>query len=209
VNHRYVISLETNVSRKPGAEDLIFSNPRAVLGARYERGRRYAFTNNPESASTILLSVEEEQIKQIEQVLRETGLKAGRICCGTYAMLHALLAEVYSEPDSEKKKEQPEAQQTNCLDVVCCEGSVCAMLESGDAWTELRSRSDLYKDGDFEPVFNILQPLVSRIDDDGVIRFVGDGAGSPIVEALRTRFPLAQITDYSREDQVWRVLADS
>lgn len=206
LNSRYVISLETNVSRKPGVEEILRTNPRAVLGARYERGKRYLLTNNPESVATLLLAVDEEQIKQIEGVLRTIGLHVGRICCGTYALLRRLLESVHTGTE---KNQAPAAHRSAYLDVVCCEGSICAMLENGDLWKELRSRSDLYKDDDAESVIEILQPLIARHGDDVSVRFVADQADSLILEKLRARLPGADITDHSREDHLWRVMADS
>lgn len=207
INSRYVINLESNVSRKPGVEELIRSNPRVVLGARYERGKRYAFTSNPESVSTVLLTVDEEQIKQLETQLREIGLKAGRISCGIYAMLRRLLETVHTNGD--KNAGKPENQQhAPSLDIICCEGSVCAMLEIGDLWPELRSRSDLYKDGDYQAVFDILQPFLARLTDGSSIRFAADQADSPILQELRTRHPDIAISDHSTPDHLWRVMAD-
>ncbi len=207
VNTRYIISLESNVSRKPGVEDLIRSNPRVVLGARYERGKRYAFTNNPESISTILLTVDEEQIKQLENQLKEIGLKAGRICCGTYAMLRRMLETVHTTETKDADKNAA-ALKGNCLDIICCEGSVCVMMEHGDLWTELRSRTDIYKEADYQAVFEILQPLLSRLDSTSSIRFSADNADSPILQELRTRLPETPITDFSSPDYFWKVLAD-
>lgn len=207
INSRYVINLESNVSRKPGVEELIRSNPRVVLGARYERGKRYAFTSNPESVSTILLTVDEEQIKQLETQLREIGLKAGRISCGTYALLRRLLETVHTNGDKNSAKAESE-QKAQYLDIICCDGSVCAMLENGDLWPELRSRTDLYKEGDYAAVFEILQPFLTRINEGGSIRFAADIADSPILQELRTRFPEIPIADHSEPDHLWRVLAD-
>ncbi len=208
LNARYVISLETNVSRKPGIEQLLRSNPRAVLGGRYERGKRYALTNNPESVATILLTVEEEQIKQTEGVLRDAGLSVGRISCGTYAMLRRLLEIVHPGGKAGREKEEATARRSSVLFVVCCEGSVCAMLESGELWTDLRSRSDLYKDGDVEPVTKILEPLIARLDGGAVVHFAADHADSAMLGALRERLPKAEIVEHGRDDQLWSVLAD-
>ena len=44
---RYVISIETNLSRKKGSEEALRKEPRSVLHARYEKGKRYALTHNP------------------------------------------------------------------------------------------------------------------------------------------------------------------
>ncbi len=208
MNTRYILSLETNVSRKPGAEEVIRTNPRAVLGARYEKGKRYAYTNNPESGSTILLTVDEDQIKQFESLLTSSGFKIGRLCCGTYAMMRRLLETAHSIKEKETNLAKIE-QKSSYLDIVCCDGSICAMLEGGEVWTELRSRSDLYKDGDYQPAMDVLSPLIARLDEESQMRFVADNDSSPILDALRSQFPQADITDYSQPDHLWRVLMDS
>lgn len=208
MNTRYVLSLETNVSRKPGVEEIIRTNPRAVLGGRYERGKRYCFTNNPECVSTILLAIDEDQIKQIETQMVSAGLKVGRICCGTYAMMRRLLETVHAGAEK-AKKEAVEGRRAACLNIVCCDGSICAMVENGDLWTELRSRSDLYNGADPEPAIEILSPLIARLEEDATMRFVGDHENSAVLEGLRKRFPQAEITDYSRPDHLWKVMLDS
>ncbi|MGC1481716.1 MAG: hypothetical protein WA771_14545 [Chthoniobacterales bacterium] len=207
LNTRYVISLETNVSRKPGVEQMLRTNPRAVLGGRYERGKRYEILNNPESIATILLSVEEEHIKQLESTLRDAGLKVGRITCGSFAMLRRLLETVH-KTDSTNGKEEEAERQAAVLYVVCCDGSVCAMLEHGDSWNELRSRSDLYDEADYEPIFTILQPLISRLGARSKIHFVCDHAASAILDNLRKHVADAEIIDHGRDDYLWHLLSD-
>ncbi len=209
VNSRYIISIETNVSRKPGADELIRTNPRVVLGTRYEKGKRYTFTNNPESVATILLTVDEEQIKALEGTLKEGGLKPGRICCGTYAMMRRLLETVHiGKAKGAPAEGLPAERKSNFLDIVCCEGSVCAMLENGDAWPELRSRADLYKDGDHQPVMAFLEPFFGRLDSSAGVRFCGETVDSPILAQLREKLPEVEFQDFSRPDHLWRILAD-
>ena len=94
LNTRYVISLETNLSRRPGSEELLKSNPRAVLGGRYERGKQYALTHNPETNSSILFSCDEEQTRRVETLCKEAGLQVGRVACGTYVLLRHALSTV-------------------------------------------------------------------------------------------------------------------
>ncbi len=207
LNTRYVISLETNVSRKPGVETLLRTNPRAVLGGRYERGKRYTLTNNPESVATILLSVEEEQIKQLETILHDAGLRVGRITCGSYAMLRRLLETVHTGSKNSEKSADNANPQSSSLYVVCCEGSVCAMLETGEAWAELRSRSDLYKENEVEPIFHILEPLIPRLTRSATVHFASDQAASPVLDGLRERLPEANLTDHSGDDHLWKILS--
>ena len=79
LNTRYVISLETNLSRRAGTEDMLKSNPRGVLGGRFERGKRYALTHNPETNSSILLTFDEDQIRKAEAMF---SLRAFETCPG-------------------------------------------------------------------------------------------------------------------------------
>ena len=72
---RYVISLETNLSRRSGSEEMLKSNARGVLGGRYERGKRYALTHNPETNSSILLTFDEDQTRKTEGMFTEAGFR--------------------------------------------------------------------------------------------------------------------------------------
>lgn len=210
LNHRYVISLETNLSRKPEVQEVIRSNPRAVLGAKYERGKRYALTHNPESVASVLLACEEEFIKKIESTLTENRLRAGRITCGVYAMLRRLLEVTNDgrEPKTASAAGDKEPRRTaQRLYLACCEGSVCAMLQSGDLWSELRSRSNLYTT-DSEPVFSILEPLVARLDAGASVVVAVDSPETGIVAGLREKLPKMNVEDLSGSDHFWRILAD-
>jgi hypothetical protein len=66
---RYVISIETNLSRKAGSELALRKDPRSVLHGRYERGKVYAITHNPETNSSLLLSYDSEFISKTEFTL--------------------------------------------------------------------------------------------------------------------------------------------
>lgn len=208
LNNRYVISLENNLSRKPGVEEVIRTNPRAALGSRYERGKRYTMTHNPESVASVLLGVDEELIKKVETQIKEAGLQVGRMCCGSYAMLIRLLEWANKDDGEKKKDDEPAAKNTGKLYIVCCEGSVCAMLQSGELWTELRSRSDLYTD-DFLPVIDLVQPLAARLEDGAEILLVVDDSGSEAAELLREKFPNVRVEDLSQSQHLWRVLSES
>jgi hypothetical protein len=207
LNSRYLISLETNLSRKKGAEDAIRGNPRLSLGSKVERGKRYALTHNPESISSILLSCDEELIKKIEATLKECGLSAGRISCGSYAMLRRLLESV----NDGRKPENPNLTPPDSLYVVCCEGAVCALVQHGDQWVELRSRTDLYETSNTDPVLDILTPLRERRGSDGSAKivFAADQPDTDLPAKLSARFTDSTITDLTIPDQLWATLADS
>lgn len=201
LNSRYVISLETNLPRKEGIEDVIRKNPRAALGAKFERNRRYALINNPEHSTSVVLSCDEEVVKKVEVTLAEAGLRVGRIACGAYTMLRRALEAVNDG--------QTAAGSTgNYLFVVCCEGSVCILHQSGDAWSDLRSRSDIY-DEDPAPVLDLLGP--ARRDEDPKnleIVFMADRADTDLPARLAERLPDSRLRDLTQPDHLWALLAD-
>lgn len=189
LNTRYVISLETNISRRPGSEELVKTNPRSILGGRYERGKKYALTHNPETNSSILLAFDEEHLKKLETQVRETGLKVGRICCGAYVLLrHALTLTNIT-----KAGEKP----LSTFYVVCCEGAVCALVQDQDRWLEVRSRTDVYEE-DITPIADLLAPFHSRLPGDVGITLVCDEPLDGLVERLEGAMPGRPVNDLSQ-----------
>jgi hypothetical protein len=204
INSRYIISLENNLPRKEGIEDIMRTNPRVVLGAKFERTKRYALTNNPEHATSIVLSCEEEVIKKIETTLAENGLNTGRIACGTYLLLRRLIEHANADVPTPDKEKAP----ANHLFIVCNEGSVCILSQTGHMWAELRSRSDFYED-DTAPVLEMIGP--SRRGDEAApvdILFVADQPGSSLPAQLAEQFPDSKVTDLTQPDHLWGHLAD-
>ena len=189
INTRYVISLETNLSRRPGSEELLRSNPRAVLGGRYERGKQYALTHNPETNSSILFSCDEEQTRRVETLFREAGFQIGRIGCGTYVLLRHALGIV----NTTKGSEQP----VSTFFVVCCEGAVCALVQDQDRWLELRSRTDVYED-DLAPITDLLAPFQARLSPQIGITFIADEPLPGFVEQLAAVLPGRPVNDLSQ-----------
>ncbi len=189
INTRYVISLETNLSRRPGSEDLLKTNPRGVLGGRYERGKQYALTHNPETNSSILFSCDEEQTRRVESIFRESGFRLGRICCGTYVLLRHALGAV----NVAKGSENP----LSTFFVVCCEGAVCALVQDQDRWLELRSRTDVYED-DLTPITDLLAPFQARLAPQVGITLITDEPIAGLVERLSAILPNRPINDLSQ-----------
>lgn len=189
MNTRYTISLENNLSRRPGSEELLKTNARSVLGGRYERGKLYAMTHNPETNSSLLVSFEEDQTRRAESMFREFGFHVGRMCCGTYVLLrHAL-----SVTNTSKGSDKP----FSTLYVVLCEGAVCALVQDQDRWLELRSRTDVY-DADISAVGDILAPFHARLAPEVGITLICDTPLSGIEEVLSLHFPGRAITDLSK-----------
>lgn len=200
LNTRYVISLETNLSRRPGSEEVIRSNPRSVLGARYERGKRYAVTHSPETNSSILVACDEEHIRKTETMFKEAGLQVGRICCGTYLLLRHALAQTNTTKGGDKP--------ASFFYVICCQGSVCAMVQDQDRWMELRSRTDVYEDT-VDPALELLAPFKLRIPAEVEIVLACDNPMPEMAEGLSRIFAGREITDLSQPDLLWTLTAQN
>jgi len=188
LNTRYVISLETNLSRRTGSEDLLKSNARGVLGGRYERGKRYALTHNPETNSSILLTFDEDQTRKTESLFTEAGFRVGRICCGAYVLLKHALAVTNTEKGSEKP--------VSTFYIICCEGAVCALVQDQDRWLELRSRTDVYEE-DLTPITDLLAPFHSRLSPNIGITLVCDEPLDGLSDRLAKVFPNREVADLS------------
>jgi len=186
LNTRYVISLETNLSRRTGSEDMLRTNPRAVLGGKFERGKRYAITHNPETNSSILLTFDEDQTRKTEALFSESGFRVGRLCCGTYVLLRHALAET----NKTKGSEQP----VSTFYIICCEGAVCALVQDQDRWLELRSRTDVYDD-DPTAITDLLSPFHSRLPPGVGITLACDEPLPGLGERLAESFPGREIND--------------
>ena len=207
VNHRFVISLETNLTRKKGAEEQIRVNPKAALGSKAERGKRYAVKHNPESNSSALLAVDEEYIKQIESIFNSGGLKIGRICCGLYGMFSDAVDQMLlARADYLKGKHEESLGKV--IVIACCEGSVCIMTADEERWVELRSRSNLYTPDDLEPARNIIMPLVENAGTGSQVVFVSDQEGAAIKDMVASGATGTVISDISRKDGLLSLLKE-
>jgi hypothetical protein len=206
LNTRAMVSLEVNLSRRPGLQEMLRSNPKAAIGAKAERGKRYSLTHNPESNTSILLACDEDAITKSEAMLKEAGMNIGRFTCGIYGMLLDLIGQV-SDARKARAKEAPGQPFGTVLMVACCEGSVCALTQKEEAWLELRSRTDCYGD-DMSPVIDIILPLLQNAGSGAHVIFMGDNVGSPFPAMLQERVPGLQVSDVSVPLQTWKLLAD-
>jgi hypothetical protein len=194
---RYVISIESNLSRKKGSEDALRKDPRSVLHARYEKGKRYAVSHNPETNSSLLLTMDEENIKKVEGFCKEQQLKIGRMCCGTWVLLrHAL-----SATNKKKGSEEP----VSALYVVSCHGSVCALLQEKDNWMELRSRPDLFTD-DLQPLVELLSPFSERLSPEASVVLACDEPVDGLPGKIGELFPGREINDLTEPGLLAKVL---
>jgi len=205
LNNRFMITLETNLSRKKGAAETIRSNPKAALGSKAEKGKRYAVSHNPESNTSVLLALDEDFVSTVEASMKAAGLNIGRIACGPFAMLMDCIDQV-DEARRQFKAESPDQALGKVIMVVCCEGSVCAMTTNDDQWLELRSRTGLYTEADVDPVMKILSPLVDNSGEDAQIIFMGDATATPVRELLESSLSGRRFSDVSQPDQLWSLM---
>ena len=207
LNQRFVITLEVNVSRRAGLEAQLKTNPKSVLGAKAERGKKYWLQHNPESNTSLLLAADEEAITKTVAQLKDVGLFAGRVAVGTYGMMLDLIDQV-ADARRARAVTNPGEPFGSVVMVTCCEGSVCALSQREEQWMELRSRTDLYSD-DPSPVLDIILPLIQNAGPNTNIVFMNDESGSPLPELLRQRLPGALVSDVSVPSQMWKLLTDS
>ena len=194
---RYVISIETNLSRKKGSELALKKDPRSVLHGRYERGKMYAVTHNPETNSSLLLSYDSEFISKTEFTFKERGLKLGRLVCGTYVLMRHALAEV----NVNKGTQNP----VSALFVAVCSGSVCALLQEKDNWVEIRSRPDVFFD-DVQPMLDLLAPFAERLPDGAGLVLACDEPVPELPEKLAGIFPGHELNNLTEEGLLVRLL---
>ncbi|HWB06408.1 MAG TPA: hypothetical protein VG796_25515 [Verrucomicrobiales bacterium] len=207
LNHRFVITLEVNLSRRAGLEQQLKTNPKAVLGAKAERGKKYSILHNPESNTSILLAVEEEAINKTVSMMKESGLNAGRVAVGVYGMMLDLIEQV-AEARRARAVSHPGEPFGSVVMVACNEGSVCVLSQREEQWTELRSRTDLYTD-DMTPVLDIILPLIQNAGPGTNVVFMNSEAGCQLPELLRQRIPGVAVSDVTAPCQLWKLLTDS
>lgn len=206
LNHRFVITLEVNLSRRAGLAEQLRTNPKAALGAKAERGKRYTLVHNPESNTSLLLAVDEDAIVKTEAQLREHGLQIGRISIGIYGMLLDLISQV-AEARTARAASHPGEPFGNVVMVACCEGSVVVLSQREEQWVELRSRSDLYTD-DLAPVLDIFMPLLQNAGPGAHVVFMNDEQGSNFAELLQARAPGTQLSEVTVPQQLAKLLTD-
>jgi hypothetical protein len=195
---RYVISVENNLSRKKGSEETLKKDPRSILHVRYEKGKRYSVTHNPETNSSILLTCDEEQVGRIEAAFKETGFKLGRVCCGTYILLKHALSLVNTTKGSERP--------SSAFIFVLCEGAVCALVQDQDKWIELRSRTDVYEPEDLTPALDLVSPFQARIPPEMPVIIVADTLFPGLSEDVGKVFEGHTVQDFSQPNLLWNLI---
>ncbi len=197
LNNRFIISLENNLSRRENYQEMLRVNPKAVLGAKFDRGKRYALFHHPDSTASILMACDDAMVKTTEESLRVNGLKPGRICCGLFAIMEAKLTEIYNAG-------RPEAKGSFLL-VATCEGSIAALAQQGGQWTDLRCRSGVGTDNP-EAMLQIVAPLVQKFPAGTPIFYVHDGADEKFGIAMMEQLSRVGAADITERDQLWRAI---
>ena len=194
INNRFIVSLESNLSRRENFTELLRSNPKAVLGSKFDRSKRYAVFHHPRTPASMLMSCEEAMVKSVEDVLRANTLKAGRICCGLFAMLEGKLQEIYDG-------KHPDGGGSFLL-MAMSEGSIAALVQQDGNWTDLRCRSGMSVDSP-DSVLQIVSPLLSKMNPGAPVYFAHDGNDSKTAGALLEQLTKFDVKDISGEDLLW------
>ena len=197
LNNRFIISLESNLSRRENFRELLRSNPKAVIGAKFDRGKRYALFHHPDTTSSILMACDDSAVKLAEDVLRANGLKAGRICCGLFALMEAKLTEIF-------RSGRPEAKGSFLL-IATCEGSIAALVQQDGQWTDLRCRSGVGTDN-VDAMLQIIAPLVQKMPQGTPVLYVHDGNDENFSNAMMQHLRPLGAQDITTPDQLWDVI---
>lgn len=197
INNRYVISLENNLSRRAGYEKMIRDNPKAVLGAKCDRSKRYSVFHNAETSASILLACDDSLIKSIEDTLKSLSLKPSRICCGIYGMASNYLHRLALSPEKERMQ--------NMVLLVCCEGSVLVLRQKQGQWTELRARSAVYQD-DIAPVAQLTSPFFQDLEPGTPVVFINDRKDTPYAQRMLDGLKNFTLIDATEPDHLWTIL---
>jgi hypothetical protein len=207
INHRFVITLEVNLTRRAGMEAQLKTNPKSVIGAKAERGKKYNLTHNPESNTSILLACDDEVVTKTQAMLKDAGLFAGRVSIGAYGMLLDLIDQV-NEARRARATTNPNEPFGSVVMIACNEGSVCVLSQKEEQWTELRSRSDLYTD-DMTPVLDIAMPLIQNAGAGVNVVLMTDTQSAPLADVMRSRVPGLLVSDVTVTNQLWKLLTDA
>lgn len=199
INNRFIVTLELNLSRKPGTESLIRTNPRAVVGAKYDRSKRYAIYHHPETSASLLLTCEDSLIRNIEESLQSSGFKVARLCCGLFAMMEDYL----------RRQHQSGGVKKDFVLIACCEGSISVLSQKKGQWSELRARGGFYSGDDIDPVMSIAAPLINGSGAGVPIVVLHDQQGGQFAQNLYERLAPHGAVDVTQEEHLWMVLTQN
>lgn len=197
VNHRFIISLENNMMRGENCISLLRTNPRAVLGPKFDRGKRYAISHHPEAATSMLLAVEDSMIKVTEDVLKSIGLRPARVCSGLFAMMEHTVMNLGAEVSG--------GAPSSFVLIASCEGSVAALCQQDGQWRDFRCRSGLGLEM-VETTLQIVSPLVAKAPPGTPVFYVSDGQDEKFRSELMVHLEKVGARDLTEPDLLWRVI---
>lgn len=200
INHRFIISLENNLMRGDNCVSLLRTNPRAILGPKYDRGKRYAICHHPETTASLLLAVEESMVKVTEDTLKTANLKPGRVCCGLFAMLEHAILSIFRASDG--------GTPADFVLIAACEGSLAVLVQQEGQWRDIRCRSGLGPEG-VETALQIISPLLAKVPQSSPVYFVGDGHDNKFRTELMLHLEKVGATDLTQDDLLWKVIGES
>ncbi|MBK8040695.1 MAG: hypothetical protein IPK22_26720 [Verrucomicrobiaceae bacterium] len=199
VNHRFIISLENNLMRGDNCVSLLRTNPRAVLGPKYDRGKRYAVCHHPETTASLLLAVEESMVKVTEDLLKTVQIKPGRVCCGLFALLEHAVLSISRAADT--------GTPPNFILIVACEGSIGVLVQQDGQWKDVRCRSGLGPEA-VETSLQIISPLIARVPQGSPVYFVSDGNDGKFRSEIMVHLEKVGAVDLTQDDLLWTILGE-
>ncbi|WP_397382787.1 hypothetical protein, partial [Prosthecobacter sp.] len=199
VNHRFIISLENNLMRGDNCVSLLRTNPRAVLGPKYDRGKRYAICHHPETTASLLLAVEESLVKVTEDVLKTVQLKPGRVSCGLFAMLEHAILSIFRASSG--------GTPSDFVLIAACEGSLAVLVQQEGQWRDIRCRSGLGPEA-VETALQIISPLLAKVPQGSPVYFVGDGHDSKFRTELMLHLEKVGAADLTQDDLLWTIIGE-
>jgi hypothetical protein len=199
INNRFIISLENGLMRADNTPHLLRTNPRMVLGPKYDRGKRYAICHHPASTASMLLATEDSMVRVTEDVLRTLGLRQARVSCGLFALMEQAIMNIYTAGRT--------ANSGNFVLIGACDGSVAVLSEQDGQWRDLRCRSGLGAEG-VETALQIISPMVAKAPPGTPVYFIADGfQDSSFRKDLMEQLERVGARDLTQDDILWNLIA--
>ena len=199
INHRFIMNLERNLPRKPGYRKVLRTNPKQILGAKYDRGKVYGIHQSVNTNASLVLACDESLVKSIEETLKNNSLRAARISVGLFAMT-CRMVEMVGE-----KKELSE--MSDLLLVAACKGSISALRQKGGQWSELRCRAGLDSE-DPGQALQMIAPFLNTATPETRVLFMNHETESRFAEALKPQLQNLMVVDITETDQLWSTMMD-
>ncbi|MDF1737511.1 MAG: hypothetical protein P1U86_00015 [Verrucomicrobiales bacterium] len=197
LNNRFIISLEHNLSRKKGWQEELRQSPKSILGAKYDRSKRFALHHNPETSASLMMACDDSLIKSIEEAMKANNLRPARICSGLFAMTTNFLNRVAS--DNSLKSQ-------DIIVVTWLDNSLCVLRQKNGQWQDLRCRSGLPSNDD-HAVRQMLTPFIEGAEASTKVFLMEDKTGGGFTNSYLPLFGNLNVTDVTEEHNLWKILS--